>query len=193
LNRRPPSSAEESFHSALDFGQEWYRDTGSGTQTSTSSSGILGNGVTESPSTTPVDRRGPSFLDGAKYRRATPLTTDNSVDSILSTPVDEQHDKFTHERFFTAPEPSEEQAEEWDKTRAAKRVSLVKLPSELKLSSLLGRHGQVTGDRPAGTIATSSSAPSSPARSGGPSGSMGSSFTSQSISGSIATLAMQDL
>ncbi|KAI6044970.1 hypothetical protein EDC04DRAFT_181729 [Pisolithus marmoratus] len=36
-------------------------------------------------------------------------------------------------------ESREEQAEDWDKTRAAKRVSLVRLPSDLRLVGLLGK------------------------------------------------------
>ncbi|KAF9786013.1 hypothetical protein BJ322DRAFT_1107883 [Thelephora terrestris] len=39
----------------------------------------------------------------------------------------------THERFHTAPEISEEQAEEWNKTKAAKRVSLVRVPNDLRM------------------------------------------------------------
>lgn len=40
----------------------------------------------------------------------------------------------THERFYTAPEMPEEQAEEWNKTKAAKRVSLVRVPNDLRMS-----------------------------------------------------------
>jgi len=40
----------------------------------------------------------------------------------------------THERFYTAPEIPEEQAEEWNKTKAAKRVSLVRVPNDLRMS-----------------------------------------------------------
>ena len=39
-----------------------------------------------------------------------------------------------HERFYTAPEIPEEQAEEWNKTKAAKRVSLVRVPNDLRMS-----------------------------------------------------------
>lgn len=162
LIHRPPSSAGESFHSALEFGQDWLNYTASERQDS-SSSGILGHGVTDSPNTTPVEKRGPSFSSGAEHRNTTTLTAENSTDTILMTPVDEQHDRFHHERFFTAPEPSEEQAEEWDKTRAAKRVSLVKVPSELKIPSLLVKHG---GERAASTTPTASSPSNSPSRSG---------------------------
>jgi len=44
--------------------------------------------------------------------------------------------------------PEVEQCEEWHKTRAAKRVSLVSLPSDRKLStlSLLGRHSRTLSD-----------------------------------------------
>jgi len=41
---------------------------------------------------------------------------------------------YSHERFYTAPEILEEQAEEWNKTKAAKRVSLVHVPNDLRLS-----------------------------------------------------------
>ena len=40
----------------------------------------------------------------------------------------------THERVYTAPEIPEEQAEEWNKTKAAKRVSLVRVPNDLRMS-----------------------------------------------------------
>jgi hypothetical protein len=48
----------------------------------------------------------------------------------------------SHERFCTAMEGSDEEAEEWNKTRAAKRVSLVRMPSTLNVS--LGRPGSTT-------------------------------------------------
>lgn len=41
---------------------------------------------------------------------------------------------YTHERFYTAPEVLQEQAEEWSKTKAAKRVSLVRVPNDLRMS-----------------------------------------------------------
>jgi hypothetical protein len=44
---------------------------------------------------------------------------------------------YTHERFYTAPEIPEEQAEEWNKTKAAKRVSLVRVPNDLRMSLLV--------------------------------------------------------
>jgi hypothetical protein len=44
---------------------------------------------------------------------------------------------YTHERFYTAPEIPEERAEEWNKTKAAKRVSLVRVPNDLRMSLLV--------------------------------------------------------
>ena len=41
---------------------------------------------------------------------------------------------YIHERFYTAPEIPEERAEEWNKTKAAKRVSLVRVPNDLRMS-----------------------------------------------------------
>lgn len=41
---------------------------------------------------------------------------------------------YTHERFYTAQEICEERAEEWSKTKAAKRVSLVRVPNDLRMS-----------------------------------------------------------
>jgi len=48
----------------------------------------------------------------------------------------------TSHGFNTAQEESDEEAEEWNKTRAAKRVSLVRMPSTLNVS--LGRHGAMS-------------------------------------------------
>ena len=49
----------------------------------------------------------------------------------------------SHEGSNTPEEESDEEAEEWDKTRAAKRVSLVRMPSTLNVS--LGRLGSTSG------------------------------------------------
>jgi hypothetical protein len=50
-----------------------------------------------------------------------------------------------HERFYTAVETAEEIAEEWNETRAAKRVSLVRVPSHVKLA-ILGRQLRSAND-----------------------------------------------
>ena len=50
-----------------------------------------------------------------------------------------------HEKFYTAVEGPEEIAEEWNETRAAKRVSLVRVPSQVRLA-VLNRHLRVPTD-----------------------------------------------
>jgi hypothetical protein len=62
-----------------------------------------------------------------------------------------------HERFYTAVE-DDAQAEEWNKTQAANRVSLVKLPSDLRISALFRQ------SHSASEIPSLSSSPSSPRR-----------------------------
>lgn len=53
-----------------------------------------------------------------------------------------------HEKFFTATE-SPEEAEEWDRTRAAKRVSLVRLPADT-LAVIFNQHTRHISDGPPG-------------------------------------------
>jgi hypothetical protein len=48
----------------------------------------------------------------------------------------------SHKKFCAAVEGPDEEAEEWNKTRAAKRVSLVRMPSKLNVS--LGRPGSTS-------------------------------------------------
>ena len=75
--------------------------------------------------------------DSPERHRAVPLVAQVSLDSTAST-----DDGGSHEKYYTAPEMPEEQAEECNKTRAAKRVSLVKLPSDLRISMLFGKHAR---------------------------------------------------
>ncbi|CDO72333.1 hypothetical protein BN946_scf184977.g30, partial [Trametes cinnabarina] len=101
----------------------------------------------DSSLTSPVDAGSSAASDGSfpfpespQRHRALPLVAQDSLESTAST------DGGSHEKFYTAPEMSEEQAEqaeEWHKTRAAKRVSLVKLPSDLRISLLFGQKQQV--------------------------------------------------
>ena len=83
---------------------------------------------------TPVDISG---------RNRTPTdspSTSSPVQAINGKPLPESDP--SHERFSTAVEGQGEEAEEWNKTRAAKRVSLVRMPSTLNVS--LGRPGSTT-------------------------------------------------
>jgi hypothetical protein len=63
----------------------------------------------------------------------------------------------SHGGFNTPQEEPDEEAEEWDKTRAAKRVSLVRMPSTLNVS--LGRLGSASGTGSAWTTRSPHSIP----------------------------------
>ncbi|KAF9801117.1 hypothetical protein IEO21_10205 [Rhodonia placenta] len=47
-----------------------------------------------------------------------------------------------HMKFYTAPEPQEDQAEEWNKMRAQQSELLVQLPPDLQISVLFEKHGR---------------------------------------------------
>jgi hypothetical protein len=110
-----PESAAESFYSALDFG---WPASAIGEQ--------LDSPVISTRNSTPTD----------SPRPFSPQAIDGST-----TP----EPGSSHEGFNTAQEESNEEAEEWNKTRAAKRVSLVRMPSTLNVNVPLGRLGSVTG------------------------------------------------
>jgi len=140
-SRRPESSAEGSFHSALDFGSEWslyLPQDGPGSSSNLLGPSYLQASPTLSSSTTGGSRN--SLSESPQRPRAPPLSAESST---TSTSTLDDHPRINgHEKFYTASEMLDEQAEEWNKTRAAKRVSLVKLPPDLKMSMVLGRHGQ---------------------------------------------------
>ncbi|RPD82664.1 hypothetical protein L226DRAFT_475998 [Lentinus tigrinus ALCF2SS1-7] len=159
---RPDSSVADSFHSAASGASSaWHGRQRSATVTLSSP---------HSSATTPIERGSytasdTSFpsLESPERQRAAPLAAQNSMDSTATT-----EEGGTHEKFYTAPEMPEEQAEEWNKTRAAKRVSLVKLPSDLRMSILFGKHAREETSTPelsedTAATPTSTSSPS-PAR-----------------------------
>ncbi|TCD63389.1 hypothetical protein EIP91_005597 [Steccherinum ochraceum] len=126
------SSTSESFHSAMDVSLEW----------PLSSSSSVGGAPGSDPA--PAEGRASSstnsYVDSPERSRASTLTAERSFESTSSAGAGRRHPHHHHEKYFTAVETSEEQAEEWDKTRAAKRVSLVRLPSDLRMSVLFGKH-----------------------------------------------------
>jgi len=113
------SSIHETFRSALDFGPDW---PSSGEAFGAPSSWGP-SPATDSPVTPGCDSLTGSYLspDETSY-----LSLSITNQSLPETSF--------HESLSVVPDPPEEQAEEWNKTRAAKRVSLVKLPSDLRMS-----------------------------------------------------------
>ncbi|EIW64746.1 uncharacterized protein TRAVEDRAFT_109486, partial [Trametes versicolor FP-101664 SS1] len=135
------SSIADSFHSARSSG--WHSRQRSATvafespRTFDSPAGVGSSATSDGSFPFPESPERPR-------PRATPLTAQDSLESTTST----DGGGGAHEKFYTAPEMPEEQAEEWHKTRAAKRVSLVKLPSDLRISVLFGQKQQARGAGP---------------------------------------------
>lgn len=67
---------------------------------------------------------------------AATIRTDTERSSLMT----EEYSSASHDQLYGVSESPEEQAEEWNKTRAAKRVSLVRVPSTLRMSVFSGRH-----------------------------------------------------
>lgn len=118
------SPTYETFHSALDFGPDW---PSSGEAFPAPS--LWGPSLTtDSPVTQGYDSPASCY----------PSPDETSYLS-LSTTNQSLPDTSLHENLLVTPDFPEEQAEEWNKTRAAKRVSLVKLPSNLQMSAIAGK------------------------------------------------------
>lgn len=120
-HRREEPSTTETFYSALE-----------------------GEGSHEAMVSTPLSVK--SDTDSAEFpflTNASPRVSREDHNATLSPATHSQSDLGSsvagaHERYYTATETAEEIAEAWNETRAAKRVSLVRLPSDVKLS-ILGR------------------------------------------------------
>ena len=127
------SFSGESFHSALDDVAD---------SPVTPSHSPFTSHILESPASAQSTRiltvtRGQastsSTLSPAERTTGTGDSTRTSFDHVVGQEASPSG-SYTHERFYTAPEISEEQAEEWNKTKAAKRVSLVRMPNDLRMS-----------------------------------------------------------
>ncbi|KAF9270381.1 hypothetical protein L218DRAFT_888854 [Marasmius fiardii PR-910] len=119
---RPESAAEsvQSFHSALDFEPEW-----------TTSGDLEANDLLRTG-----DKSRTISLDSIRnssnsswFGHETPQENQNGVGEMSPRTSE---DVKTHERFYTV----QEEAEEWNKTRCAHRVSLVRMPSVLEYGKL---------------------------------------------------------
>ena len=97
--------------------------------------------ILESPAsaqlTTPVVTPGQASASSTSFPFPAEYATGDSTRSSFDHVVGRENSLYTHERFYTAPEIPEEQAEDWNKTKAAKRVSLVRVPNDLRMSLLV--------------------------------------------------------
>ncbi|GLB36309.1 putative pleckstrin homology domain containing protein [Lyophyllum shimeji] len=134
--RRPESSICESFHSALDFGPDW-------PSTDDATSSFLGTGhLLDSPShSTSSSLNSHSLRDSnVESPRRSLILAPNFQRQAESSRT--SGDIVSHEKFYTALEHPDEEAEEWNRTRCAQRVSLVRLPSDINLKTRFGLHSQ---------------------------------------------------
>ncbi|OJA10811.1 hypothetical protein AZE42_00324 [Rhizopogon vesiculosus] len=121
------SSIDDSFRSALDFGSDWPIN-----YTYSVSNILEPTRVTDSPLT---EGEGPGYPFLEADTSFLESQTARSMQSSLELSFQDSKPHSVHEKFYTAQELPEEQAEEWNKTRAAKRVSLVKLPPDIRLET----------------------------------------------------------
>lgn len=140
-SHKADSSIAESFHSALDFGSEWLSS-----DDLSSSTFLEPSRVADSPCpSSPLTPGGTLLSDSYPFPEVDSnviADTDNGARNSQSSPL-RNSDDTSHERFYTAPDALEE-AEEWDKTRAAKRVSLVRVPSGIRPSSRFAKQSRQT-------------------------------------------------
>ncbi|KAL5495440.1 hypothetical protein ACEPAI_903 [Sanghuangporus weigelae] len=134
---RPNSSICESFHSALDFGSDWPKITRPPSylrQDTTPMRSLeqVSPLCTPSREVPPGSPNGSGFFPSQSPARP-------SIGNSSSSP---STDRSSGQRM------SEEQAEEWNKTRAARRVSLVRVPATLKAIDKKGHKTsfQLTGN-----------------------------------------------
>ena len=122
----PHSATASSYHSAIEFGldsaRSAQRDLGPKASFSLEFSASV------------------SLADISASTSSPYITSPQPTSSVRSSadseiPGENEQSTVSHEHDVPAFEPPEEQAEEWNKTRAAKRVSLVRMPSTLKLFS----------------------------------------------------------
>ena len=123
------SSTYERVRSALDFGPDWPSSGGAFATPSFFGPSL----ATDSPVTPGYDTSCYPSPDETSY-----LSLSTTNQSLPETSL--------HENLFVVPDFPEEQAEEWNKTRAAKRVSLVKLPSDLRMSAIAGKSSRYPED-----------------------------------------------
>jgi hypothetical protein len=122
------SSLCESFHTAIDFGPDWPSSD------DLDSSLLAASRMFDSsrPSTSGSFSSYPCGNDTSRIWKSEPASTAGSQACHDVTPKGEDADG-QHEKFYSAQGSPAEEAEEWDKTRCAKRVSLVQVPSTLDL------------------------------------------------------------
>lgn len=136
---RRPSSSAESFHSALDFGLDWSVTDELDSSMFLSPSQPHQDGISRTSSSSSCQISGLLNRRDSSSARVTESPTSRHS---LTEHRGSQDDWKVPDNLIT-PQDGGEQAEEWDKTRCARRgqrVSLVRMPSGAGLASLFERH-----------------------------------------------------
>ncbi|KAI0348635.1 hypothetical protein BDW22DRAFT_1320867 [Trametopsis cervina] len=128
---RPHSAAADSYHTAIEF----MPDSAGPEPEAARADASLSLDLSTSMSLADLSISSSSPL----IESPRPPLTSVRMSTESGTPGGTEEHSISHEQFYTASETLEE-AEDWNKTRAAKRVSLVRVPSTLKLFS--PKHGR---------------------------------------------------
>ncbi|EIN13503.1 hypothetical protein PUNSTDRAFT_140028 [Punctularia strigosozonata HHB-11173 SS5] len=152
-HRHRDSNVTDSYHSAIDYGVDWASRNSSDVSANPSGSGstLEVGRIVESPAMTPSTSDSPLELSFTNASRKPTLEASSSPgaspeQSKASLDAGSAEGGFSHEKFYTAMETTPEQAEEWNKTKAGKRVSLVKLPTDLRISTVFGVRSRARSD-----------------------------------------------
>lgn len=125
----------ESFHSALDFGADWPHFASGSSKHAALKQSFDAN----SPMETPSHELPPGSSFSSSFFPSQSPDSNSSPASPPSVNPDENQCEEQELSAVSSPDVmqqiSEELAEDWDKTKAAKRVSLVHVPTGLKVSS----------------------------------------------------------
>ncbi|EDR15667.1 sec7 domain belongs to guanine nucleotide exchange factors [Laccaria bicolor S238N-H82] len=133
-SRRPESSVCDSFHSAIDFGPDW-----------PSSEELLSSNFLDTPRVFGSPKPPPS--SSSFYSQSAPSSFSHGQPALCerssSFDTNETQVDDGQTSFYITREDNEE-AEAWNETRCAKRVSLVQVPSNIHISREYDRRAQMS-------------------------------------------------
>jgi hypothetical protein len=134
--RQSESSICESFHTAIDFRPDWPSSDDLG------SSFLAASRVFDSPRPSTSGSFSSYPIEGNSsriWKSEAEIGAGSQGDHDITPKGEKLESDAQHEKFSTAQENLVEEAEAWDKTRCAKRVSLVRVPSTLDLLTVSKR------------------------------------------------------
>lgn len=137
-SRRAESSVCDSFHSAIDFGPDW-----------PSSEELLSSNFLDAPRVFGTPKPPPSL--SSFYSQSAPSSSSHCQPALRarSSSFDTNETQVDNGQtsFYTTREDNNEEAEAWNETRCAKRVSLVQVPPNIHISREYDRRAQISSVR----------------------------------------------